>query len=542
MTDDVTGEESHEETTRRRWPAVTAVTAGVVLLAGAFYGVGLAGDEDAASSGGGPAAGPLPLDARRGAGDPAGETLTLERSTPGPLVLSEDPPAAPDAAAVYRFEGPDVDAERVAELAADLGLAGAPEASGGSWSVVGTPDGTRQGALLVAEESPGHWFYSLDGTAADGTGAVEEPADPGMAPGEPDPSGGPSEDVVDPGTSVSRNEMPPADGEPAPTAETALQAAEPLLTGLGLDVGAADASTAVGPHRLVVAEPVVDGLAVAGMDVVLTVGPDGEVLSAAGTLGAPTEGEERAVTDAAAALERVNEGADTAAREIGQPCLQREPGALPEADGAEPALPDLPCDGAPAAAEPTPATVELGLSLESSEGEPLLVPAWIFRAEDADGERYTVAEPAVEFTLSSDPDAPVDSGPSDGGSRDDGSDGAGSDARPGSAGEGEDGAEGSGEVAPAEPAEPPTAGMWVAEHSPEALTLSVNFWAGVCDTYEVTASESADEVVLSVETVGPDSDEVCIMLAEQQTDEVTLREPLGDRRLVDEHGRTLATH
>ncbi|KAB8168612.1 hypothetical protein FH609_008320 [Streptomyces sp. 3MP-14] len=536
-------DESHEET-RRRWPTVTAVAAGMVLLAGALYGVGLARDGDQADAG---RSGdePLALDAGSGAGELARDELTVspaERSAlPGPLVLGEDPPSAPDAAAVYRFEEAGVDAERVAGLAADLGLVGEPEAAGGSWSVVGTPEGTRRGALLVADEAPGHWFYSLDGAVPDGGEVAERPADPGIAPGEPDPSGG----GLDPDSSVSSDEMPPADQPPAVSEEVALQAAEPLLSALDLGDGAVDAATVSGPHRLVVAEPVVDGLPVAGMDLVATVGPDGEVVSASGTLGVPSAGEERAVTDALAALERINEAAETAAaRDIGRPCLQQpEPGALPEAEGVEPALPDLPCDGQPDAGEPTPATVELGLSLERSAGEPLLVPAWIFRAEGADGQRYAVGEPAVEHVLSSaSADSSGEAGDDASGDSSGDVDEDASDARPGDAGAGEDGAEGTEEVAPTEPVEQPTAGLWVADHSPEATTLTVHFWAGVCDTYEVTATESADEVVLGVEATNPDSDEVCIMLAEQQTDEVTLQAPVGDRRLVDAQGRTVAAH
>ncbi|SOD58806.1 hypothetical protein SAMN06297387_101334 [Streptomyces zhaozhouensis] len=519
-------EESHE-TTRRRWPAVTAVAASVVLLAGTFYGVGMAEDGE---DGSGDRDEPLALDAREGVGELAMDGASAPaRPALGPLVLEGDPPPAPEAAAVHHFDEDGVDAARVAALAADLGLAGEPVASGGSWTVVGTSDGEREGALLVADEAPGHWFYSLDGTVADATGAVAEPAGPGSTSDDPDAS------VSSDGT-LSSEGMPPADGRPAPTEEEALRAAGPLLDAWGLEDAAVDASTVSGAHRQVVAEPTVGGLPVAGMDVVATVGHGGELLSVSGVLGVPTEGEERPVSDASAALERVNEGAGTAAaRDTGRPCLQRGADEAPadeaRADGAradesiEPALPDLPCD-APGdePAEATPATVELGLSLERSEGEPLLVPAWLFRAEDAEGRRHTVAEPAVEHVPS----------PASG---DD-------DARVGEGGDGEaeegDGAE-SVPAEPAEPAELPAAGLSVVDHAPEARTLTVSFWAGVCDTYQVRAHETDEEVTLSVERVGPESDEVCIMLAEQQTDEVALDEPVGDRRLVDEEGRELTT-
>ncbi|MDT0264915.1 hypothetical protein RM844_01290 [Streptomyces sp. DSM 44915] len=513
----MTDAESPEET-RRRWPAVTAVAATVVLLAGGLYGLGQARE----GGGTGAADAPLALDG------PTAEGAAKSLAVAGPLELRGEPPAAPDAAAVYHFDDPGVDAGRVAELAAALGLDGEPVAAGGSWSVSGSPETGRPGGLLVAEEAPGHWVYSVDGA-----GAL-------TAPGDPD-------------ASVSSDAMPPAGGEPAPSVETALATAEPLFAELlgeevagALDDGGYDAGEVTGSTRTVRAEPLVDGLPVAGMEIVLGIGPGGGLVTAAGSLGVPTAGEERPVTGAAEALARVNEGSGAAAaREIGDPCLMPEPGGLAPALGeaAEELALDCPRP-TPGPVEPLPVSAELGLSLVWSEGSPLLVPAWLFRTDEADGRRLTLAEPAVEYQV-----GPVADGAGDAVDSEEPGDAEPGDSEPAEAGaepsEGDgsepgvaDGSDGA-EVGPVEPDTLPTGGLWVAGHASDTDTLTVHFWGGVCDTYEVRATESADEVVLTVAVVDPDPERVCVMMAEQHVDEVTLDAPVGDRALLDERGEPL---
>ncbi|UED83736.1 hypothetical protein [Streptomyces profundus] len=548
MTDDVTDEES-QEGARRRWPAVTAVAATVVLLAGGVYGVGALRGDDAQDAAG-RAGGPLPLDTVEEFAVAEDGALTHAARPSGPLVVAGELPEGPESASVYRFDEPAVTADEVAELAAGLGLDGqAEQVEGGSWTVVGAPEGERAGALLVAEEAPGHWFYTVHDAdiIADGGDPLTEP---GLMPGETasDPVG---EAASDPDSSVSSDEMPAADGTPAPSVEDALAAAEPLLAALGLTDGRVDASATAGPQRLVRAEPVVDGLPVAGMDMEFGVGPDGTLESASGVLGLPAADEERAVTDAQRALDRVNAGTAVgddaaAARDIGQPCLLPEPADAPEpgelpsepveepAIGmAEPALPDLPC-GEPVAAEPASATVEFGLSLQRSEGAPLLVPSWLFRVGGEDGYGHTVAEPAVEHDVRPSSDAAERPGTGADEPADDGETGDEGQSEPASPGD--NGAE----VAPQEPTELPTGGMRVAGHSPDDRTLTVHFWGGVCDEYEIVAEESEERVALSVSVVDPDPERACIMLAEEHSAEVTLDSPVGERALVDGQGAALA--
>ncbi|MER5962506.1 hypothetical protein [Streptomyces sp. NPDC002057] len=63
--------------------------------------------------------------------------------------------------------------------------------------------------------------------------------------------------------------------------------------------------------------------------------------------------------------------------------------------------------------------------------------------------------------------------------------------------------------------------------------LTVTFWGGVCSTYTVTAQESADRVTVRVKEAPTDPDKVCIALAVEVTKTVTLENPLGSRPVVD---------
>ncbi|MEU7295381.1 hypothetical protein AB0A76_19530 [Streptomyces exfoliatus] len=63
--------------------------------------------------------------------------------------------------------------------------------------------------------------------------------------------------------------------------------------------------------------------------------------------------------------------------------------------------------------------------------------------------------------------------------------------------------------------------------------LTVSFWGGVCSTYTVTAEETPSQVSVRVAEKPIDPDRVCILVAKEITRTVTLKSPLGDRPVVD---------
>jgi hypothetical protein len=68
--------------------------------------------------------------------------------------------------------------------------------------------------------------------------------------------------------------------------------------------------------------------------------------------------------------------------------------------------------------------------------------------------------------------------------------------------------------------------------------LTVSFTGGVCADYAATAGESADRVTVKV-TETPRKGQVCIMIAKEIHKTVRLHAPLGDREVVDPHGRAV---
>ena len=61
----------------------------------------------------------------------------------------------------------------------------------------------------------------------------------------------------------------------------------------------------------------------------------------------------------------------------------------------------------------------------------------------------------------------------------------------------------------------------------------MRFWGGVCSDYAVTADETGDEVKVKVIERGRRPGQVCIMIAKELTETVTLDKPLGGRKVVD---------
>ncbi|MFF9145420.1 hypothetical protein ACF1BN_11260 [Streptomyces sp. NPDC014861] len=68
---------------------------------------------------------------------------------------------------------------------------------------------------------------------------------------------------------------------------------------------------------------------------------------------------------------------------------------------------------------------------------------------------------------------------------------------------------------------------------PDGRTLALTFWGGVCSTYTAHAAEDARQVRVRIDEKPADPDRVCILVAKEVTVEVALKAPLGDRPVVD---------
>ncbi|MFI1064045.1 hypothetical protein ACH4TC_19410 [Streptomyces spororaveus] len=63
--------------------------------------------------------------------------------------------------------------------------------------------------------------------------------------------------------------------------------------------------------------------------------------------------------------------------------------------------------------------------------------------------------------------------------------------------------------------------------------LTVNFWGSVCSTYAVEAREQAESVLVKITDTPNKPGQACIMLAQEMSLTVTLQQPLGDRKVLD---------
>jgi hypothetical protein len=166
---------------------------------------------------------------------------------------------------------------------------------------------------------------------------------------------------------------------------------------------------------------------------------------------------------------------------------------------------EQPCEssasGAPEKDAVTVRDAVFGLASHFVDGRQALVPSWLFEVT-APGAKdpFTVTYPAVDPKHLA---SPTPSGPSD---------------KPTSAPEPRD--------------------VKVDGYRAEGSELTVTFTGGVCADYDAKASESGDEVKVTV-TSTPWPDKVCIMIAKQFQQTVQLDEPLGDREVVNSDGKAV---
>ncbi|MGW8365336.1 hypothetical protein ACWGK1_32900, partial [Streptomyces wedmorensis] len=470
-----------ENVRRRRNVLAASVAAGVLLAGGGGVYLAATASGEATPSGAGAkaadAAGPPPplrLEGGSGGGpgiapgepDPGGGPHGTVYTAKGPL------PQGPSSAAVHRPEGLVTSAE-VTRLAEALGVSGRPALEGEVWTIRPEKDGSGP-RLDVARKAPGNWTYSWYDGGPVGDTCLKGKACP--PPGEA---------------------KPPRGGSPVSEA-AAKAAAAPILKVLGQDDAKVTATQVMdGSVRVVNAEPLVGGLPTYGWSTGLHIGPDGRAVAGSGMLEEPAAGATYPVIGAAKALAGLNEKSKgTGPVGIGG-CATDPPaatdGAVKEGTAEQPTAP---CQSIVDMAPPTQVPVTgavFGLAAQDVAGERVLVPAWLFTADPADGAPYTVVETAV---------APE-------------------------------------HLAPPVTAPPPAEGTapvrqvesYRTEESGRKLT--VTFWGGVCSTYTVTAQQTSERVTVRVSESPTDPDRVCVAMAVEVTKSVALEAPLGARAVID---------
>ncbi|WP_309484410.1 hypothetical protein [Streptomyces himalayensis] len=470
---------------RRRNPLAVASVAAAVLLAGgggAYFaatasGGGGGGTETGAPAGDGSNPPPLALD---GYTESPGEGIATGEPDPnGPAYRATGKlPEGPDTAAVYRAQG-EISASEVTRLAKALGVEGTPKVSAGAWKLGQEKDGSGP-SLQVTKQAPGSWTFSR------------------YAPG--------ASDNCESATKQCTGTAPGGEGD-AVSEQVAKKAAAPVLKALGQDDAKLDARQLMGAVRVVNADPKVGGLPTYGWSTGIQVGADGQVVGGSGQLKKPVKGDTYPLISAQETLDLLNRSATGGGRVGIGGCAS----AVPlEGQDAK----DAPCDSTASPAVPGTVAVRgatFGLAVHFVEGRQTLVPSWLFDARPKGAEdSFTITHPAVdpEYLKAPEPLSPEPAEPSPRPSTPDGGDESGSTTR----------------------------GVHVESYSADGRSLTLHFWGGVCSDYSASASESADQVTVTVTETPQEPGKVCIMIAKELKETVTLEQPLGDRKVVDATG------
>ncbi|MDX3246727.1 hypothetical protein PV408_34390, partial [Streptomyces sp. ME18-1-4] len=472
------GEEAEAAGSRRRSPLLIASVAAAVLLVG---GGGAYLTSGVVSSSGGGSGG-------SGSGSPSGD------GAPAALLLD------------------DYSAGTGASNGGANGIApGEPNPYGTTYKAAGTlPDGPSsapvywaEGAVAKDEVARLAKVLGADGTpvvdgeawkvgAADGSGPVlrVNRQAPGIwtftryAPGTDDCTGG----------TVKCTRDPAAPAGDTVSEAVAKQAAAPILKAVGQDDAKVDASQIMGAQRLVNADPVIGGLPTYGWTTGISVSAQGEVVGANGQLQAPVKGDTYPLLSAREALAALNEAPGSDHRMGIGGCAS----PVPLKDRLE-----SPCGTSTAAPQQETVTVEdaaLGLAPHTSGGRQVLVPSWLFDVKGAGAaDGYTVTQPAVEpaYLESATTPTPTPTGSA-----------------------------------------PKTRDVHPDGYTAEGKELVVSFTGGVCADYRATATESADEVKVTV-TETPWPNKICILIAKQFHKTVQLDQPLGSRTVVGTDGKAI---
>lgn len=484
-----------EQHRRRSRLAVASVAATVLLVGGggAYFAATASGGGDGNGNGSSPAADgtppPLALDGHTDGDRQEGSTGSTGGIAPG----EPDPngavyraegelPGGPDAAAVHHARGT-VSQDQVTELAKALGVTGKPTSQDGAWKIGPTKDGSGP-SLQVSKQAPGTWTFTRYATGGSDNCPKDKPC---------------SE------TSSAPNGEGDAVGESA-----AKKAAAPVLKAVGQDDAKLDAGQLMGGVRVVNADPKVGGLPTYGWSTGVQVGSDGQVVGGSGRLKAPEKGATYPVIGAEETLAQLNAAGGGGGRVGIGGCASAVPNAggstAGSSDGGAPAVEKgtkAPCEE-PSSAPPKPQPVAVkgatfGLAVQFVDGRQALVPSWLFDVKPQGApETFTVTHPAVEPKFLTSPSTPSPT---------------------------------------PTPTEKPDTGPkqpvpHVESYRADGKSLTVHFWGGVCSDYSASADESKGSVRVKV-TETHKKGEVCIMMAKEFTETVTLDQPLGDRKVVD---------
>ncbi|MFI8994787.1 hypothetical protein [Streptomyces sp. NPDC053542] len=501
---------------RGRRPLVVASMAAAVLLAGggaAYWASGASGQDG--EGGAGAAADPPPL-ALEGYGQSQSQPHNgIAPGEPNPQGAGYravgELPDGPGDAPVYRPQGP-IGKDAVARLAKALDVSGQVRSEGGSWKVGGQDKDSRGPVLQVAKAGTGSWTFAQYGTPGGVNCAL--PATPkGKAADErtghsSDGPGCPSYRGRDATTEDDGS------GKGAVSPEKAKQAVKPVLAALGQQDAKLNAGGLSGAVRIVSANPVIGGLPTYGWQSDLQVGADGQVVGGSGQLARPVKGDTYPVLSAEKTLAHLNGGAAGSGSAEGKGKDAECATPLPDKDGKGGGKADgkgvAPCEPAPG--KPAPAEVtgaRFGLSVQFVNGSQALVPSWMYEVRQPGSTsgkdaRTTVAHPAVDPKYVVDRDA--------------------------------------GDAATQRPAHPPQGGkqgkkgaMGLDSYSVAdgGKKLTLHFWGGVCSDYTASADQSGTAVTAQVTGKEKKPGGVCIKVAKQFTETVTLDSPLDGREVID---------
>ncbi|MEU9299585.1 hypothetical protein [Streptomyces sp. NPDC048269] len=460
--------------TRRRpsW-AIGSIAAAVLLAGGgtAYWASTAHGDASGSRTESSTASAP------RDAGSPTAPGIAPGEPDPsgGGVVYRADVPLpeAPASAPGFSASG-EVTSAEVARLAAALGISGAPRLNGDVWVAGEAADGSGP-RLTVTRTAPGTWNFSRFQASGNGAGddCVRGKDTCGPATLPQDAGNGGSGTSAASGTPVSE--------------EAAKAAARPVLAAVGQEQAKLDARLVQGAVRVVTADPVIGGLPTQGWTTKVSVAADGSVVAGSGELKAPVKAADQQVVGAVEALARLN------AKSGGSDGTGTGPSGCATSVPLDPDNPPGPTDTPPCNPEPRPMkpprteTVKgaaLGLVPGTVDGKRGLVPAWLFEVAGQGGAPgHTVAQPAAAQETTPGPK--------------------------------------NGRTVP---------GFSYAQADRK---LTVNFWGSVCSTYALEAREEAASVLVKITDTPNQPGQACIMVAQEMSLTATLKEPLGDRKVVD---------